>query len=88
MKTIIKLEELKTIDQLDTFLSRIHVVAFSVMGVKEACYRWIQGKLIKFQYLASSRPARRMEIRYLISSRVPSTTCLQFVWLPPYHPFS
>ena len=49
MKTIIKLEELTTIDQLVDFLSGTQATAFSVIRDKAACYRWIQGELVKFR---------------------------------------
>ena len=48
MKTIMKLEDLKTIDQLTDFLSGTQAVAFSVISDTDACYRWIQGELVKF----------------------------------------
>ena len=37
-----KLEDLKTIEQLEDFLSGTQAVAFSVISDKDACYRWIQ----------------------------------------------
>ncbi len=61
-----KLEELKTIEQLETFLSGTQAVAFSVMGDKDTCYRWIQGELVKFRYVTLPRPARGVVIRYLM----------------------
>ena len=66
MKAIMKLEELKTIEQLETFLSGTQAVAFSVMGDKDTCYRWIQGELVKFRYVTLPRPARGVVIRYLM----------------------
>jgi len=42
MKTIMKLEDLTTIDQLTGFLSGTLTAAFSIMSDKEACYRWVQ----------------------------------------------
>ena len=45
MKTIMKLEDLKTIDQLSEFLSGTQAVAFSIILDKDDCYRWIQGAL-------------------------------------------
>ena len=45
MKTIMKLEDLKTIDQLSEFLSGTQVVAFSIILDKDDCYRWIQAAL-------------------------------------------
>jgi len=66
MKTIMKLEDLTTIDQLENFLSGTQAVAFSVISDKDACYRWIQGELAKFRYLKCSRQAKGVVIRYLI----------------------
>ena len=66
MKTIMKLEDLKTIDQLEDFLSGTQTVAFSVISDKDACYRWIQGELVKFRYLKLSRQGKGVVIRYLI----------------------
>jgi len=66
MKTIVKLEDLKTIDQLVDFLSGTQAVAFSIISDKDACYRWIQGELVKFRYLRLSRQGKGVVIRYLI----------------------
>jgi len=61
-----KLEDLTTIDQLVDFLSGTQAVAFSVISDKDACYRWIQGELVKFRYLGLSRQGKGVMIRYLI----------------------
>ena len=61
-----KLEDLTTIDQLEDFLSGTQAVAFSVISDKDACYRWIQGELVKFRYLRLSRCGKGVVIRYLI----------------------
>jgi len=66
MKTIMKLEDLTTIDQLTDFLSGTQAVAFSVISDKDACYRWIQGELVKFRYLKRSRQGKGVVIRYLM----------------------
>jgi transposase InsO family protein len=66
MKTIMKLEDLTTIDQLEDFLSGTQAVAFSVISDKDACYRWIQGELVKFRYLRLSRQGKGVVIRYLM----------------------
>ena len=66
MKTIMKLEDLTTIDQLEDFLSGTQAVAFSVISDKDACYRWIQRELIKFQYLTLARQCKGVVIRYLM----------------------
>ena len=66
MKTIMKLEDLTTIDQLEDFLSGTQAAAFSVISDKDACYRWIQGELVKFRYLRLSRCGKGVVIRYLM----------------------
>ncbi|MDR7926379.1 hypothetical protein RIE95_05145 [Acidithiobacillus thiooxidans] len=59
-----KLEELKTIDQLDTFLSGTQAVTFSFMGDKDTYYRWMQGELVKFRCVTLSRPTGGVVIRH------------------------
>lgn len=66
MKTIMKLEDVTTIDQLVDFLSGTQAVAFSVISDKDACYRWLQGELVKFRYLTLSRRGKGVVIRYLM----------------------
>lgn len=59
------IDELTTVAQLADFLSGSQPVAFSVLGAKDACYRWIQGVLLKFGYLAIPRLDKSVVIRYL-----------------------
>lgn len=66
MKTIMKLEDLTTIEQLTDFLSGTQAVAFSVISDKDACYRWIQGELVKFHYLTLCRADKGVVLRYLM----------------------
>lgn len=66
MKTIMKLEDLTTIDQLTDFLSGTQAVAFSVISDKDACYRWIQGELARFHYRGLPRADKGVVIRYLM----------------------
>jgi len=54
MKTIMKLEDLTSIEPLEDFLSGTQAVAFSILSDKDACYRWIRGELVKFRYLKCS----------------------------------
>ena len=61
-----KLEDLTTIDQLTDFLSGTQAVAFSVISDTDACYRWIQGELVKFRYLKLPRQGKGVVIRYLM----------------------
>ena len=61
-----KLEQLKTIGQLEAFLSGTQSVAFAVASNKDSNYRWIQGELVRFQYLSCARADKGVVIRYLI----------------------
>ena len=61
-----KLEDLATIDQLSEFLSGTQAVAFSIIQDKDACYRWIQGTLHKFQYRKLGKRDKGILIRYLM----------------------
>ena len=66
MKTLMKLDDLTTIEQLTDFLSGTQGVACSVISDKDACYRWIQSELVKFRYLTLPRPDKGVVIRYLM----------------------
>lgn len=61
-----KLQDLKTIDQLQDFLCGTQAVAFGVISDKADCYRWLQGELVKFRYLQCSRQDKGIILRYLI----------------------
>ena len=61
-----KLDDLTTLDQLRDFLSGTQAVAFSVLGDKDASYRWIQGELVRFRYLTCTRQDKGVLIRYLM----------------------
>ena len=59
-----KLEELKTIGQLEAFLCGTQAVAFVVANDKDSSYRWIQGELVRFQYLGCSKADKGIVTRY------------------------
>lgn len=61
-----KLDELKTIDQLEEFLSGTQAVAFSVISDKDDCYQWIQEVLVKYRYLSLIRQSKGVVIRFLM----------------------
>ncbi len=60
------LNALTTIAQLKDFLAGTQPVTFSVLSTKDECYQWIQGILIKFEYLTLARPHKGLVIRYLL----------------------
>lgn len=61
-----KLQDLKTVDQLQDFLCGTQAVAFGVISDKDDCYRWLQGELVKFRYLLCSRQDKGVILRYLM----------------------
>ena len=66
MKTLMKLQDLTTVDQLREFLSGTRAVAFSVISDRDECYRWLQAELVRFRYLKCSREDKGVIMRYLI----------------------
>jgi hypothetical protein len=66
MKTIMTLNALTTIAQLEEFLAGTQPVAFSVLSTKEERDQWIQATLLKFAYLTLSRPQKGLVLRYLV----------------------
>ncbi len=66
MKTIIKLEELETIDHLDQFLNGTQAVIFESVAVKKERYWWIQHELVRFDYLSLSKANKGVVVRYLV----------------------
>lgn len=61
-----KLEELTTIEHLSQFLNGTQAVIFTINTLKTERYQWIQHELIRFDYMALSRPHKGVFIRYLI----------------------
>ncbi len=66
MKTIMKLNALTTLAQLEEFLAGTQPVAFSVLSTKDECYQWIQATLIQFQYQTLSKTQKGLVCRYLV----------------------
>jgi len=65
MKTIMKLEELKTIEQLSQFLTGTQLVIFKIDTKKEDKYKWLQHELIRFGYLTQSKINKGIIKHYL-----------------------
>ena len=59
MITIMHLQALTTLPQLEEFLAWTQPVAFSVLGTKDERYQWIQVSLITFKYLRPSRSSTK-----------------------------
>lgn len=66
MKTIMKLEELKTIEQLIQFLDGTQAVVFTLNSSKNEHYKWFRRELIRFRYLSLGKADKGVFIRYLI----------------------
>jgi hypothetical protein len=52
MKTIMKLEQLTTIETICQFLAGTQAVAFCVANSKQERYQWIQKTLVDFRYFS------------------------------------
>ncbi len=50
-----KLEELKTIEQISLFLDGTQSVIFNVDSKKAERYKWLQHELVRFGYLTQSK---------------------------------
>ena len=61
-----KLDDLRSIDQLRDFLEGTQDVAFAVLTGKDERYRWMQQTLIKFRYQRLSKADKGIVIRYLM----------------------
>lgn len=65
MRTIMKLEELKTIEQLSQFVDGTQRVIFKLKGCKAEKYKWVTGELVKFKYSRLSKKDKGAVILYL-----------------------
>lgn len=61
-----KLDELTTIAQLTDFLTGTQAVAFSVLGSKDECYRFLQTELVRWGYLKLPRSDKGIVTCYLM----------------------
>ena len=61
-----KLDDLRSIDQLRDFLEGTQAVAFTVVTNKDERYQWMQRTLIRFGYRQLSKADKGIVIRYLI----------------------
>ena len=66
MRTIMKIEKLKTLSSLEDFLLGNQKVAFTVLGRKTECYNFVRKTLIKFSYMTLSKKDKGIVIRYLL----------------------
>jgi hypothetical protein len=66
MRTIMKIENLKTILALEEFLQGNHQVAFTVLGSKTERYNFIRKTLVKFSYITLPKKDKGIVIQYLL----------------------
>ena len=66
MKTIMKLEQLDSLDDIRHFLKGTQAVIFSVATNKQERYRWVQKVLVKHRYMTLSKSDRGTITRYLM----------------------
>jgi len=61
-----KLEELKTIEQLRQFLDGTQPVIFQINSSKKGKYNWIRRELVRFDYLQLGKTDKGVVIRYVV----------------------
>jgi len=66
MDTIMKLDQLKDVEQLKLFLDGSQALMFEVPGVKQQRYEFVRGQLEKFRYRALKKTEKGLVIRFLI----------------------
>ena len=66
MRTIMKIENLKTIASLKAFLEGNQQVAFTVLGSKTERYNFVRKTLIRFSYITLSKKDKGIVIKYLL----------------------
>ena len=65
MKTIMNIENLKTIEDLDNFIQVNQAIAFTVLGDKSDRYKFIQKTLIRFRYITLKKSDKGVVNSYL-----------------------
>jgi transposase InsO family protein len=66
MKTIMKLDQLTTIEAVRQFLAGTQAVAFGVANTKHERYQWVQKTLVGFRYFSLGKPDKGLITRYLM----------------------
>lgn len=66
MKTIMKVEELKTLNQLQSFLDGTQAVAFSVESNKDDQYAWLQRTFTHFRYPRLDKHSKGVVRRFVM----------------------
>jgi transposase InsO family protein len=66
MKTIMNLDTLETLEQIEEFLLGTQPVAFGIASTKQERYNWLQKTLIKWRYQTRNRRERGLLMRFMI----------------------
>jgi exosome complex RNA-binding protein Rrp4 len=66
MKTIMKLEQLNSIEDIRRFLNGTDIVSFNVVTTKQERYQWIHKALKKHQYRKLSKLDKGTVAQYLM----------------------
>jgi hypothetical protein len=66
MNTIMKLEELQSVNQLSNFLNGTQSVIFEIKAAKKERYTWIQGELARFSYSQLGKADKGILIQYIM----------------------
>ncbi len=66
MNTIMKLDQLKSVQELSNFLSCSQAIAFTVASSKDERYQFVESILKKFPYKRLSRPDKGVVFQFLI----------------------
>ena len=64
MNTIMKLDNLKTIEQMESFLNGSQAIAFSVASSKDERYQFVEGVLKRFGYIRLKRYDKGVVIKF------------------------
>ncbi|MCF6318241.1 MAG: hypothetical protein L3J83_03015 [Proteobacteria bacterium] len=65
MRTIIKLDELKSIEQVSQFVDGTQKVIFQIKGNKTEKYQWVTKELVRFKYSRLCKKDKGVIILYL-----------------------
>jgi len=65
MNTIMNIDKLSKIEQVEDFLSGSQPIIFTVASTKDARYKWIQATLIKFRYRQLRKREKGVIVQFL-----------------------
>ena len=65
MKTIMSLEKLKNLDEVQKFFDGTQVAAFCVATTKQERYQWVQNTLVTFRYMQLNKADNSLITRLL-----------------------